>query len=506
MYLIVQRDQRRHAGAAAVVEFRQQRAPHAQRFDVEKFAAYFGVAAAGLQQRGEFLGRERGAVADEHVDVQLEPVALAVDVGRARGDRDVDRRFAGGHGAQRVVEHDVDVVPIADHLAHERRRALDVVQRERIAAARHEAGLEEAVREDARRGRCEAHEAAGVGRDRAVDGERGTRVALAIDERQARDQRTVAPAQTRQRRRRFRVDDTELAAVFGREERRDARDRADRGMFAVGRGAVGRHAVGRGCRHDAARIETVVEQVRGAVDDQPRRRSVDDQRSARGEALAVAALECRDELVALAHGAQAQAAHVDVERHEFDRMPVGAGFVIEARARMARQAKQRAGEGALRNARAERFLNCLVADQLAVGVVPVVGGRGFHHRQDRFRIANHAAQARRIEIQRARERLAVGRGDHGPDAARARPRRFEIDGGQPRQVDLRIGGIGRQRRFVGAAHRFERRHDVFAHAGRTARADAAQGLRSGTARPLDAARDAAAIGDGRLDLRALDGA
>ena len=147
---------------------------------------------------------------------------------------------------------------------------------------------------------------------------------------------------------------------------------------------------------------------------------------------------------------------------------------------MAREAEQRASERTLRDAGAEGFLHRFVADQFAVGVIPVVGRRRFHHREDRFRIADDAAQPRRIEIQRAGEHLAVGRRDNRPHAAGTSARRFEVGCGQPRQVDLRIGGIDRHRRLVGPADGLERRHDVLA--------------------------DPALVGNGSLDLRAFNGA
>ena len=182
--------------------------------------------------------------------------------------------------------------------------------------------------------------------------------------------------------------------------------------FAVRRFAVDRRGGARcGCRRgdDALRIEAVIEEVRGAIGDQPRRRTVDDQRTFRRETFAVAAFERRQELVAVAHRAQAQAAYVDIERYELHRMPVGAGFVVEARTRMARQPEECARECALRDACTERFLHRFIADQFAVGIIPIIGRRRFHHRKNRLGVSDHTAQARRVEIQGPREYLAIGR-------------------------------------------------------------------------------------------------
>ena len=171
--LVVQRDERRHPGAAPIVEFGQQRAARAAalrrrtgareprrsgRWTAASAASSFGVSASPF--------------ADEDVDVQLEPVALA-STRRARGPR--SRRRSPGRRSQRrqrVVEPNVDVFPRRDDVTHEGRRTLDIVQRERVAAARDETGVEKAMRKRARGARREAHEAAVVRRDRAVHGER----------------------------------------------------------------------------------------------------------------------------------------------------------------------------------------------------------------------------------------------------------------------------------------------------------------------------------------------
>ena len=499
--LIVQRDQRRHPGAAAVDQLREQLALRAQRADVEQLPADLGEPAVGLQERGQLARRERAAFADENADVELEPIAILA-AERARRDVHVDRRRVAAERRQRIVDDRFEVVPARDDVAHEGRRALDVVQREHIAAAWDEADLDDAVRELARGARREADEAPVERGDRTVRRERDRRAGLAVDEGDARDQGAVAPGQACPRRRPFGVDHPELAAVVSREERRDPGDRPGRRASAIGRSRARR---GDGRRDDLAGIERAVEQIRRPVVDEPRRRAVDDGRRCRREARTVGALEDRDEPVAGAHRPQPDAANVDLEGRQLQRVSIRARRVIEARPRVASQPEERPGEGAPRNAGPKRFLDRLVADQLPIGVVPVIVRGRLHHREHGLGVADHPAQPRRVEIERSGKPLAVSDRHDRPDAAGAGSLDVEIDGGEPGEVGGLRPGVGRGG-LVGPADRLEGRHEVLADAGRSARANGPQRLGPGPGGPLDRAGNPAAVADRRFDLGVLNGA
>ena len=229
-------------------------------------------------------------------------------------------------------------------------------------------------------------------------------------------------------RRRLGVYDAELAPVVGREERCHARDRADRGTLAV---ACAAPLVGNRPRPRSrvARVEAAVEQIGRALVDEPRRRTVDEDRPARREALAVAALERRDEAVAVADGAQAQAAHVDVERGQLDRMAVRCradrrsacadGAPSETARAPSARCETRVPKASW--TASSRISSRSASSQSSAGVDSIIA-------EDRLGVADHAAQPRRVEVERARRascrpapRSRARRCGRGPAAPRRRP-------------------------------------------------------------------------------------
>ncbi len=233
------------------------------------------------------------------------------------------------------------------------------MQREAVGTARHEARLEEAARERARDLGREAHEAPVAWRNRTVRVECDVRAAGEVDEPQTREQRALAPRRADHHPGPLRVDDAERLALLAGQERRDARDRAHRRSAVLRRRRLGDL---RRC-DDLARIERSVEQIGDTVDDQPARRTVEDERAGRRNAHVFGGFEHGHERGTLALRAQAHTSGFDRERRQLRGMPVVTGRVVEAQPRMTRQTEQRTRQGFGGCARPERLLHRVVAQQ-----------------------------------------------------------------------------------------------------------------------------------------------
>ena len=306
----------------------------AQVADVDQLPAHFRIAAFGAEQRAQFVARQRLPAADEDLDVEIEPIAA---FGRGRVHGDVDDP-AGCERDERIVEPHVGVVPARPDRPHDVGRAIRVVQRKSVAAARNESRVEKTPRESARRFGPEAHETPGTGRHRAVRVEGDVRAAGTVDESYPCQQRPVTPSGPNHQARPFGVGDAEGGAFLAGEKRRDPGDGAHR-RHAVAAGGRFREARG---RDHAPCVEGAVQQIRSAVGDQPGRRSVDHDRVGRRDARAVGRLEHRRERRPDPVRAQARPARFNAEGRQFARMPVLPGRVVEAQPRMARQPEHRA--------------------------------------------------------------------------------------------------------------------------------------------------------------------
>ena len=311
MQFIAQGDERRKPVLFAFRDFVDELTARPQLTHVDQLAAHFRKTTRGTQQRGEFFWRQRLAVADEYINVEFEPIlaraAVGIRFGRPRRDGDIDlATFAPAERGKTLIEPHFAVFPRRQQFLDHRCRAVGGVQRESVVSTRDETGIDEPFRESVRNVCAEAHEFSVHLRDRAVNRKRRARIGRPVDECQTCEQRAIAPGHACEQRRFERIAHAERLAFVRRQKRGNASDRRGRR-----RGTVGRRLIGRGepcCGDDFARIETRIEQVGDAIDDQPSRRAIQDEGAGGFVTASVTIFEGGNESRAAPRGAQPQSA------------------------------------------------------------------------------------------------------------------------------------------------------------------------------------------------------